>query len=144
VSENAPTQAGVTETVLFVDSEVLVRMVICDYLRQCGYKVIEAASGDEAILVLKQADLAVDVVLSDTQMQGSINGFALSQWVRANRPGLDVILVGNPARAANAAGDLCESGPMLAKPYDPQLVVEHIRRLLGARAAGSKRDSRKK
>jgi DNA-binding NtrC family response regulator len=107
--------------------------VIAEYLRACGYKVIEAASADEAILVLKRPDIGVEIVFSDVEMPGSMDGFGLSQWVRANRPGLDVILAGTLAKTADAAAKLCDQGPMLEKPYEPHLVVQHIRRLLAAR-----------
>jgi hypothetical protein len=66
-------------------------------------------------------------------MPGSMDGFGLSHWVRLNRPGLDVILAGTVAKAADAAAQLCEQGPMLEKPYEPHIVVQHIRRLLAAR-----------
>jgi len=121
------------ETVLVVEDEVLIRITISEYLRSCGYKVFEAASADEAIVVLQQSDLTIDMVLSDVEMPGSMDGFGLSRWIRQNRPGLDVILAGTPARAADAAGDLCENGPKLAKPYDPQIVVGRIKQLLGGR-----------
>src|SRR5437588_12045320 len=90
---------AVTETVLVVEDEVLIRMVIAQYLRDCGYRVIEAASADEAVVVLRQAELRIDVVLSDVEMPGSMDGFALARWVRQNREGIAVILVGSPARA---------------------------------------------
>jgi CheY-like chemotaxis protein len=122
------------ETILVVEDEVLVRMVICEYLRDCGYRVIEAASADEAMLVLRQDDLAIDAVLSDVEMPGSMDGFALAQWIRLHRPGLNVVLVGNPQRAAQVAADLCEQGPTLAKPYEPQAVVARIQRLLAERS----------
>ena len=61
------------DTVLVVEDEVLVRVVISEYLRRCGYKVIEAVSADEAILVLQKADLRVDVVFSDIEMSGSMD-----------------------------------------------------------------------
>lgn len=126
------------EAVLVVEDEVLVRMVIADYLRACGYKVIEAASADEALLILQQPDVTIDIVFSDIEMPGTMDGFALSKWLKANRPGVDVILTGTVSRAAKAASDLCEEGP-LPKPYDPQLAVDRIRRLLAARAASQKR-----
>jgi len=126
---------AITETILVVEDEVLVRMVISEYLRDCGYKVIEAANADEAVLVLQQLELSIDVVFTDVEMPGSMDGFGLSQWVRANRQGIDVVLVGNPARATEAAADLCESGPRLSKPYEPHVVLDRIRRLLAARAA---------
>jgi CheY-like chemotaxis protein len=121
------------ETVLVVEDEVLIRMVICEYLRDCGYRVVEAANADEAMLVLQQDDFSIDAVLSDVDMPGSMDGFALAQWVRLHRPGLDIILVGSPDRAAAAAAELCEQGPTLAKPYEPQAVVDRIRRLLAER-----------
>src|SRR5437660_1280842 len=122
------------ETVLVVEDEVLIRLVISEYLRDCGYRVIEAASADEAVLVLKQTDLIIDVVLSDVEMPGSMDGFGLARWVREHRTGLQVILAGSPKRAADAAGDLCEQGPDLAKPYEPQIAVDRIRQLLAKRS----------
>ena len=132
-SHSEPTAAA--ETVLVVEDEILIRMVISEYLRDCGYKVIEAANADEAILVLQHKELTIDVVFTDVEMPGSMDGFGLSQWVRANRQGLDVILVSNPARAADAAAELCESGPALSKPYEPQVALDRIRRLLGEQAS---------
>jgi CheY-like chemotaxis protein len=125
------------QTVLVVDDEVLIRIVISEYLRGCGYRVIEAASADEALTVLQHLETKVDVVFSDIDMPGSMDGFALSHWLRANRPGIDVILAGSITRAADEAAELCDAGP-LPKPYEPQLVIDRIRRLLGARAASKK------
>ena len=125
----------VTETVLVVEDEVLIRLSISQYLRDCGYRVIEAANADEAILVL-QDGMRVDVVLTDVQMAGTMDGFGLSQWVRSNRPGLEVILAGSVNRAVSAAADLCEeNNGVIAKPYDPQVVLDRIRRLLASKTA---------
>ena len=77
-----------TDVVLVVEDEVLIRMVIADYLRTCGYRVIEAASADEALVILQHTEFQVDVVFSDIEMPGSMDGFALSKWLRANRPGV--------------------------------------------------------
>lgn len=120
-----------TETVLVVDDEVLVRMVIAGYLRHCGYRVIEAANAAEAMLVLDQDQADdVSVVLSAVGLSGERDGFALARWIRRRRPGCEVVLAGTPARAANAAHDICEQGPMLTRPYEPQIVLNRIRRLL--------------
>jgi len=59
--------------------------------------------------------------------------FCAAAWVRAQRPEVGVILVGTVARAADAAAELCEQGPMLSKPYEPQAVGEWIKRLLAER-----------
>jgi DNA-binding NtrC family response regulator len=130
---------AIADTVLVVEDDVLIRMVIAQYLRECGYRVIEAAHAHEAITVLQEPELKIDVVLSDVEMPGSMDGFGLSQWVRKHRQGLAIILVGSPASAADAAADLCESGPMLAKPYEPQIAVDHIRRLLAERKSRKER-----
>jgi DNA-binding NtrC family response regulator len=120
------------EVVLVVEDEVLIRMSIAQYLRDCGYKVIEAANADEAILVLEHVETAVDIVFSDIEMPGPADGFGLSKWIRNHRPGLDVILAGTVPRAVNAATELCEQSSV-PKPYQSQAVHDHIRRLLGAR-----------
>ncbi len=133
---NEPAKTA-SETVLVVEDEVFIRMAISQYLRDCGYRVIETVSADEAMTVLQHTDVEVDVVFSDIEMPGAMDGFALSTWIRQNRPGLDVILTGSVPRAVNAATDLCESGP-LPKPYEHQSVLDHIRRLMAARAARKK------
>jgi CheY-like chemotaxis protein len=115
--------------VLVVEDDVLVRNVVAAYLRECGFDVIEANGADEAIRVL-QAGVQVDILFSDIQMPGSMDGFGLAQWVRRERPWLKVILTSGAARTAKDAGDLCEHGPFLAKPYDHAELERHIRSLL--------------
>jgi len=121
------------ETVLIVEDEILVRMVIADYLRECGYRVIEAGNAAEAIKVLRSPE-RVDIVFSDVQMPGEMDGFGLASWVRGNIPGLKVLLTSGNARAASTAGDLCEEGPLEQKPYHPQTILTRIRRLLAGEA----------
>jgi CheY-like chemotaxis protein len=124
----------VAGTILVVEDEVLIRLVIAEYLRDCGYRVIEAVHADEALLVLRKSECAIDVVFTDIEMPGSMDGFALAQWVRSNRPGIDVILAGSVNRAVQAASDLCDQQDHVPKPYDPQSVHDRIRRLLASRS----------
>jgi CheY-like chemotaxis protein len=121
----------ITETVLVVDRDVITRTVLSDYLRHCGYRVIEANSGEEALQALQHERFDVNVVLSDVELPGEMSGFALAQWVRRNRPGVHMVLSSAVERAAEAAGDLCEDGPALSKPYETQVVIDHIKRLKG-------------
>jgi len=102
---------------------VLLRNLAAANLRESGFEVIEANSADEAIRVL-QAEMPVDVVFSDIQMPGSMDGFGLAQWVHRERPWLKVILTSGAARAAKGAA------PILAKPYDHGELERHIRSLL--------------
>ena len=53
------------KTILVLDDDVLVRMPIVQFLRDCGYHVVEAASTDEAIAIVQNTDMPVDVVLSE-------------------------------------------------------------------------------
>lgn len=118
--------------ILVVDRDVLVRHAIADYLRDCGYVVIEASSTEEAATVLGERTLVVDAALCDAEVPGSRNAFEFRAWVRQHHPSVDVALVGNVEAAANKAAELCERGPDLARPYDPQSVIAYIRRVLGA------------
>jgi DNA-binding response OmpR family regulator len=124
-------------TVLLIDDDVLVRTPLAAYLRDCGYTVYEAIDTDEALVVLKAQELCVDVVFSKVVAVGSLDGFALKRWVQQTHPKVPVVLFGSPTGAAAAAGELCEQGPMLAKPYAPQLVEARIRQLLAARDRNS-------
>jgi DNA-binding NtrC family response regulator len=130
-------QPEAQETILVVEDDVLIRMPIAQYLRDCGYRVIEAVSADEAMAVLLHRETVIDVVFSDIEMPGSVDGFGLAKWIRENRPGMDVVLAGTVPRTIDAAKGLCESGPV-PKPYDAQSVHNHIRRMLAARRATSK------
>jgi CheY-like chemotaxis protein len=111
-------------TILVVDPDILARMVIADYLRDCGYKVIEGVNADDALAVL-QAARKIDVILAEVQLTGGIDGFELARQIREKYPAIDVILTSGAARAAAKAGDLCDDGP-LEKPYHPQEVLRRI------------------
>ncbi|HET6197839.1 MAG TPA: response regulator [Acetobacteraceae bacterium] len=120
---------GQATTILVAESDVLVRLAIAAYLRDCGYRVIEAASSEEARAVLASEEADVAVVLSAVDLAGAMDGFALAQWVRKERSGVAVILAGTVEREARQARELCEEGPHLRKPYEPQQVVAWISRL---------------
>lgn len=116
-------------SVLVVEDEVLIRLAVSDYLRECGYQVIEASNAEEAIRVL-QAGIKVDVVFSDVNMPGELDGFGLAQWIRRERSDIRTILASGATRSAKAAGDLCHKGPFLEKPYAHGDLEREIRMLL--------------
>ena len=122
--------------ILVVEDDVLVRLVIAEYLRDCGYKVWEASNVAEARSVLA-ADSPVELVFSDVQMPGNENGFDLAKWIRQHRPGIKVVLTSGLAGAAGNARDVCEDGPLIAKPYEHSAVLHRIQELLAKRAGGS-------
>ena len=117
------------QTVLVVEDEVLIRLVIAEYLRECGYRVHEAVNAEEAILILQAPEVSIDIVFSDVEMPGDMDGFGLARWVRANLPEIQVILTSGAERSADIAGTLCEAGPLMKKPYHTQAVVDRIKEL---------------
>ena len=133
ISDDRGGGVATAETVLVVEDDVLVRLVIAGYLRECGYRVVEAANAEEALRLLQRDDVRIDVVLTDVEMPGAMDGFALARWLRRERPDVEVVMAGTPARAADAAGGLCEEGPTLTRPNPPGAVLARIRRLLAMR-----------
>jgi len=125
-------QATNPRCILVVDGDVLVRHAIADYLRTCGYVVVEASSTDEAVTVLSDESVNVNAVLCDADAPGSQNAFQFRAWAADHRKHVRLALAGNIKAAARKAAELCDDGPHLARPYDPQAVIEYIRRLLGS------------
>lgn len=118
-----------TGTVMVVEPEILTRMVIADYLRECGYKVIEGVNANDVFVVLRSPDAdKVNIILTEVNLSGGIDGFKLAQQVRQNHPGVEVIITSGAANAANRASNLCDEGP-LGNPYHSQEVVQRIKML---------------
>jgi DNA-binding NtrC family response regulator len=114
-------------TIVVVDPDVLARMVIADYLRECGYKVVECANAEDVLIILS-AGRKIDAVLCEVDLIGGMSGFGLALKVKETHPAVDVLLTSGPNAAANRAGQLCEDGP-LEKPYHPHDVVRRLKRL---------------
>ncbi len=115
-------------TVLVVDDEIIVRTVIADYLRDCGYRVFEAGSAEDAVQILN-SELKVDIVFTDLELPGRSSGLELARWIRKHQPHMKVILTSGVYSSAELAGELCEAGPPIVKPYESNVVVERIRSL---------------
>jgi DNA-binding response OmpR family regulator len=121
------------QVVMVLEPEVLVRMVIADYLRECGYKVIEGVAADDVWAVLNSGD-HIDVLLADIELAGDVDGFAVATRIRQTYADVDVILTSGISGAADKAQDLCEDGP-LKKPYQPRDVEARIKALQARRRA---------
>ena len=121
-----------TPTILVVEDEFLIRVMLSDYLQGCGFKVLEGSTADEALAIIEKLDVPIDVVLTDIRMPGSMDGFGLERWIRANRPDINVIIASGEAKKADAAKELCENAPLFEKPYDLEAVVSKIRATIEA------------
>ena len=133
---NNAAKTPIADSILIVDGDVLSRHAISDYLRRCGYDVVEASGTSEAKIALKEPTLSLDIIVCDVAANNAEPGPELISWVKKHRPDLEVRLAGTPESIAGTAADLCEKGPHLARPYEPEAVVNYINRL---RTAAAKR-----
>jgi len=118
---------------LFVEHDAVLRSAIASYLRECGYSVVEAVSAEEAVTLLRQRAAEFDIAFVAVDLPGDTDGFALTHWIRAHAPGVGVLLAGTVEKAAKLASNLCETGPHLRKPYEPQSLLDWIKRLRAPR-----------
>jgi CheY-like chemotaxis protein len=126
-------QKNAAETVLVAESDVFARLVLAQYLRECGYEVLEAATSDD-VLALFRSGRTIDVLLLDAQISGGLAGFTLTRHIREKFPGTEIVLTFGLVKAAEKAGEICDKGP-LERPYHPQEIVKRIKRLRQSRAS---------
>lgn len=115
--------------ILIVSGDGLERTALADYLRGCGYHVIEAVDGDEAVTALEHKD--IDIVVSDVQLRHHGSGHTISAFARRRYPDVKVILVSNVEQAVETAVDLCGEGPTEILPYHPDRLMRKIQELRG-------------
>jgi CheY-like chemotaxis protein len=125
-----------TPAILIVEDEVLIRLVLSDFLQECGFRVYEAGNAAEAIAILESEQATIDLVFTDVRMPGELDGFGLARWIRTNRPALPVLLTSGDQRKSEVAQDLCANDPFFAKPYDVRMVVAQMRQIIDAMAGG--------
>lgn len=94
-------------TILVAEDDVLVRIAIAEYLRGCGFRVIEASGGPEAKTVLQHGP-EIHVLFADARLAGDDTSFALAQWTRRYRPKISIILNANLTKKSEAASQLCK------------------------------------
>jgi DNA-binding NtrC family response regulator len=119
-------------SILVVEGELLMRLVVVHYLQECGFKVLGVANADEAITAL-QSDLQIDLVFVSVKSPNEPDSFKLAQWIRTTRPQTGLLMTSGDAKVAQAARELCQNEPFFANPYDLHAIVLHIRRLIETR-----------
>ncbi|MEZ0169694.1 response regulator [Microvirga sp. TS319] len=110
-------------TVLLVEDEPLIRLFVAELLEDSGFKVAEAANSTEA-LVLLEAGLEIDVLLTDVDMPNGCNGFELAQKVHESWPKAEILIMSG--RRWPAEGDLPLGAAFLAKPCPNEAIVSHV------------------
>jgi CheY-like chemotaxis protein len=121
-SQKDPAPEPEVRTVLVVEDEVLIRMVVAEALRDAGFGVIEAKNADEAIDYLKSGGVA-DLVFTDVEMPGAANGIDFVRWLQNRFPKIIPILTSSGARAQEARS----LGSFIAKPYKVEELIARIR-----------------
>lgn len=121
-------QAVPARAILIVEDEVFIRHDLMDFFEDRGFAVFEAENADEAIEILSNKP-EIQIVLTDIQMKGSMDGLRLAHYVRERHPPVFIVV------ASGAVSPLPHELPTLAffvpKPFDPRHVLSELDRLTG-------------
>jgi PAS domain S-box-containing protein len=120
--------------VLVIDDEAAIREVAHRVLTSAGYQVITAANGSEALGLLRDSKIAVDLVLADLVMPG-MTGPAFAAQARVMCPGLPVLFMSGYEQQEAAPGDWPEAGAqIIGKPFSRAVLLARVSQLLTADA----------
>lgn len=113
--------------VLVVEDEEFVRTMVIEAIEDAGYSTICAEDADRALLLLDEHD-EIDAVFTDIKMPGSVDGLALAAKVRADHPGMAIILTSG--HRYGDGGELTAKLPFLQKPYRATALIDTLDSLL--------------
>jgi CheY-like chemotaxis protein len=112
-------------SILIVEDDTLIRMAVSDYLRETGYRVLEAASAEEAKTLI-QAPEPIELVLSDVNLP-KLDGIALARWLAREFADVRVVLTSGDPRNEREAKSVAI---FLAKPFKLDLLSDIIKQLV--------------
>ncbi len=125
-----PPRAEAGETVLVVDDEPTVRMLVTEVLQELGYTAIEAVDGAAGLRVL-QSNARIDLLVTDVGLPGGLNGRQVADAGRAMRPDLKVLFItGYAENAALGRGHLDPGMHVLTKPFAVEALASRIKGLI--------------
>ncbi|WP_348645177.1 PAS domain S-box protein [Methylobacterium sp. BTF04] len=118
------------QTVLIVDDEPTVRMLVAEVLEDLGYTAIEAADGAAGLKVL-QSDVRLDLLVSDVGLPGGMNGRQMADAGRLVRPDLKVLFITGYAENAVLGNGYLDPGmQVLTKPFVMEVLAARIKDLI--------------
>ena len=118
------------ETVLVIDDEPLVRMLVTDVLRELGYAAIEAADGPTGLKILKSA-VRIDLLITDIGLPGGMDGGQVAEEARKLRPDVKVLFItGFGEKAAVSHGHIEAGMSLLTKPFAMEALASRVKGLL--------------
>ena len=113
---------------LVVEDDGLIRMDAVDILEQAGFRTLEAATAAQAQELLRQHHQDVVLLFTDVEMPGSRDGFALARDTAQAWPHIAIVVASG--RREPSPGDLPEGARFIAKPFSPQIVHDHVQRVI--------------
>jgi DNA-binding response OmpR family regulator len=120
---------GQGETILVVEDDATVRMILSDVLEELGYAVVLASDARPAIPIL-QSDRRIDLMISDVMLP-HVNGRKLAEIARAARPMLKVLFVTDYDENAPTRSDFFDAGmDMLTKPFALDALGANVRAII--------------
>jgi signal transduction histidine kinase len=123
---------GGTETLLLVDDEPAVRYSTARLLRELGYTVLEAASGLDAISVMRVHDKPLALVITDVVMP-HVAGGALAEWLREHRPEIRLMFItAHSGEIVDRETILRHNALVITKPFTPGALARSVRFVLDA------------
>jgi PAS domain S-box-containing protein len=132
VAERAPAPARDGETVLVVDDEPTVRMLIMEVLAEGGFEALEAQDGAAGLAILR-SDARIDLLITDVGLPGGMNGRQMADAARVGRPDLKVLFItGYAENAVVGNGHLDAGMAILTKPFVMDALAEKIREMIAA------------
>jgi two-component system, response regulator PdtaR len=123
-----PSESITPPVVLLVEDEPLVRMTAADELDDAGFRVLEAKNADEALVVLEAHSDEVQVLFTDVNMPGSMDGMALAERVYQRWP--HVLLLISSGYARPHPDEIPDHGRFVPKPYRGETLVRHITEMM--------------
>lgn len=116
-------------SVLVVEDEPLIRMVVVDDLEHAGFNVLEAETTDKAMSLLRSHP-EIQALFTDVEMPGSMDGIELAGQVHDRWPPIKILVTSGAVRLRKR--DLPEDALFMPKPYDNGEVISTLREMLMA------------
>lgn len=127
---------GAGETVMIVEDDPSVRLIVLEVLEELGYTAIEATDARHAIPIL-QSSRRIDLLVSDVGLPG-MNGRQLAEVARETRPDLRILFITGYAQNAAVRGGFLDHGmDMMTKPFAIDALATKIQQMLRAEGASS-------
>jgi PAS domain S-box-containing protein len=121
------------ETVLIVDDEPSVRMLVTEVLEDLGYRAIEAADSASGLKVL-QSNVRIDLLVTDVGLPGGMNGRQMADAGRERRPNLRVLFITGYAENSVIGNGRLEPGmQVMTKPFAMEALAVRIKDLIASR-----------